>query len=476
MKVFEKKWLVLTIVTLVSFITNVDATIVVIGLPSMIEGLHITMITGLWIITSYLITSTVFLLPAGRWADMVGSKRIFMLGLSIFTIATTLCGFAVSGTTLIFFRLIKGIGAALALSTATPIIMRTFPPNQLGLAVGINSTSWVIGSIAGPIVGGALLGEFGWQSIFFITIPFALIGMIGAFFVLDETNTPIKAKTDWSGIVTFGSGLLALLIAVSEGQAWGWESPQVLGLLITTFVMGILFIKVELQSNHPLFDLKLLHNRDYRAGLGITLNYCIGYFSITFLLTIYLQGTLQLSPLQSGLLIIPLSAPQLIMGPLGGILADRFGPVRMMLIGLILLTLSLCMLGNLGIYLSATSIVVPLILISIANGLAWPSLAKTVLSSAPSKHAGSASGMFYTIYNVGRSLSQPLAMAAMQFTISPDIISQLLSQTLGMQNQATRILLVNSINNTFRFIVLFFGLALLLTISLIRRCRNSKTI
>lgn len=469
MKVFEKKWLVLGIVTLVSFITNVDATIVIIGLPSIIEGLHLSMITGLWIITSYLITSTVFLLPAGRWADMVGSKRIFTLGLSIFTIATALCGFAASGTTLILFRLIKGVGAALALSTATPIIMRTFPPNQLGLAVGINSTSWVIGSLAGPIIGGALLGEFGWQSIFFITIPFTLAGVIGAFLVLEETATAQKAKTDWSGIMTFGLGLLALLIAVSEGEAWGWGSARIAALLLIALFMGILFIKIELQSNQPLFDLKLLHNKAYASGLGITVNYCIGYFAITFLLTIYLQGTLQLSPLQSGLLLIPLSAPQLIMGPLGGLLADRFGAVRMMLIGLIVLTLNLCMLGNLGINLSIPSIVTPLLLISVANGLAWPSLAKTVLSSVPQSHAGAASGMFYTIYNVGRSLSQPLAMAAMQFTISSDIISQLLSQRLGLEEQATRILLVDAIDNTFRFTILFFALAILLTSSLIRR-------
>ncbi|WP_091750400.1 MFS transporter [Propionispora vibrioides] len=148
----------------------------------------------------------------------------------------------------------------------------------------------------------------------------------------------------------------------------------------------------------------------------------MGYFAITFLLTIYLQGTLQLSPLQSGLLIILLSVPQLIMGPLGGILADRFGAVRMMLAGLILLTLSLYTLGNLGIYLSVVSIITPLIFISVANGIALPSLAKTVLSSVPPEHAGAAFGMFYTIYNVGRSLSQPSAMAVMQFTISSDII------------------------------------------------------
>ncbi|AIF49771.1 DHA2 family efflux MFS transporter permease subunit [Pelosinus sp. UFO1] len=469
--VWPRKWIVLAVVTLVSFITNVDATIVIIGLPSMVEGLHITMVTGLWIITSYIITSTIFLLPAGRWADMVGTKPIFILGFGIFTIATVLCGIANSGTTLIIFRFIQGAGAALALATATPIIVRTFPPHQLGLAVGINSTSWVIGSIAGPVVGGALIGQYGWPAIFFVTVPFGVIGMIAAWFVLEDTDAPVKSKTDWMGMSTFGIGLVALLIALSEGQVWGWVSAPILGLFLTTLVAWIAFVITELRVKHPMFNFSLLSNIHYSAGLGITLNYCIGYFGITFLLTLYLQGALHLSPLQSGMLLIPLSAPQLIMGPLGGVLADRFGPVRMMMIGLIFLSGGLFLLGNLGLQLSMAAIVVPLIIISISNGIAWPSLAKTVLSAAPREHSGSASGMFYTIYNVGRALSQTLALAAVEFSVAPDIISQALMGGLEAQDQNIENSLVHSIDNSFLFFILFFALALLL-ILLLRRTNS----
>jgi len=472
-KIWPRKWIILAIVTLVSFITNVDATIVIIGLPSMVEGLHITMITGLWIITSYIITSTIFLLPAGRWADMVGTKRIFILGLGIFTIATVLCGIAHSGTTLIIYRFIQGAGAALALATATPIIVRTFPPEQLGLALGINSTSWVIGSIAGPVVGGALIGQYGWPSIFFVTVPFGLIGMIAAWFVLEDSEAPVKSKTDWKGMLTFGLGLIALLIALSEGQAWGWLSAPILGLFLATLVAWIAFVITELQVKHPMFNLSLLSNRHYTAGLGITLNYCIGYFGITFLLTLYLQGALHLSPLQSGMLLIPLSAPQLIMGPLGGLLADRFGPVRMMMFGLSFLAGGLFLLGNLGLQLSIAAVVMPLIIISVSNGIAWPSLAKTVLSAVPREHSGSASGMFYTIYNVGRALSQTLALAAVEFTVAPDIISQALMGTAEVPDRNIENILVQSIDNSFLFFILFFVVALLLTL-LLRPAHSDK--
>lgn len=137
----SNKWIILLVVTLVSFITNVDSTIVIIGLPKLMQGLNMSIEFGLLSITSYIITSTVLLLPAGRWADIIGTKKVFLLGFCIFTIGTVLCGFATSGPVLILYRVIQGAGAALALATATPIILKTFPENQLGLALGINATS-----------------------------------------------------------------------------------------------------------------------------------------------------------------------------------------------------------------------------------------------------------------------------------------------------------------------------------------------
>jgi len=470
----SRKWMVLAIVTLVSFITNLDATIVVIGLPIMVHDLELTMLTGLWIITSYIITSTIFLLPAGRWADIIGAKRIFIFGFGIFTIATILCGISTSGTTLIMARFLQGIGAAFSLSTATPIIVRTFPDNQLGLAIGINSTAWVIGSIAGPVIGGALIKDFGWQSIFFVTIPFSVLGMIGGWLVLESKEVLKKARTDWWGILAFGAGLITLLLALSEGPSSGWLSPFIITLFLTTLLMWSAFIVIEMHTQEPLFKLNILTNIHYAAGLGITVNYCIGYFAILFLLTLYLQGALQLTPLQSGILMIPLSAPQLIASPFGGMLADRFGSTRMMLIGISFVTFGIFLLSQLGPQLSVSSVVIPLLIISAAGGVAWPALAKTVFSSTPKADAGSASGMFYTVYNIGRALSQTLALVAMEFSVSSDIISQILQGTSKGQSHAQQNSLVYAVDNSFVFFLIFFVLALFLTLFLIRPQNNTK--
>lgn len=469
----SQKWSILAAVTLVSFITNVDATIVIIGLPRLMSGLHITVVTGLWTITSYIITSTVFLLPAGRWSDIIGTKRIFLAGLAIFTVSTALCGFANSGATLIIYRFIQGTGAAFALATATPIIVRAFPQKELGRALGINSTSWVIGSIVGPVVGGALINAYGWRSIFFVTVPFAIIGMIAAAIVLRNTTERVQAKTDWLGIITFGIGLITLLLALSEGQSWGWTSGQILGLFVATVVLLVAFVIIEFHTSAPLFNLKLLTNGHYSAGLGITISYSIGYFATTFLLTLYLQGALHLNPLDAGLLLIPLSAPQLLMGPVGGALADRFGAVRLILSGVTFLAIGTLLLGWLGAELSIAAIVIPQIVMSAANGLAWPSLSKVVLSAAPREQTGSASGMFYTFRNVGMSLSLTLALVVAELSVPKAVASQAFLGTAGVLSAGVKAALVHSTDAGFRFFVVFYVISLILALFMIRKRKES---
>ncbi|MCF8566700.1 MFS transporter [Alicyclobacillus tolerans] len=464
----SRKWTILAVVTLVSFITNVDATIVVIGLPRLMAGLHITVTTGLWTMTSYIITSTIFLLPAGRWADVIGDKRIFLAGLAVFAVATVLCGIADSGAMLILYRFIQGTGAALALATATPIIVRTFPRAELGRALGINSTSWVIGSIVGPVAGGALISGFGWRSIFFVTVPFAVIGILAAWFVLTDSQQGQKSKTDWAGMLSFGLGLMGLLVVLSEGQSWGWTSGRTLGLAAVTVLLIAIFVVVELRVKQPMFNLSLLLHGHYRAGLGVVLTYSIGYFATTFLLTLYLQGALHLSPLTAGLLLIPLSAPQLFMGPLGGMAADKIGSARLVLMGVLLLAVGGYMLGNLGTHLSAAAVIVPLLIMSVASGLAWPALSKAVMSSAPKDQAGSASGMFFTLRNVGMSLSLTLALVVGEASIPPAKAAQVFLGVSNVLKPRLQGALVHSTDTGFKFFVAFYAVAFVLALFLLR--------
>ncbi|WP_028609785.1 MFS transporter [Paenibacillus harenae] len=470
------KWSVLFVVTLVSFITNLDATIVITGLPQLMRELHLSIDTGMWTITSFYITSTVFLLPAGRWSDMYGTKRIFLGGFALFTLATALCGMAGSGEALIAARLLQGSGAAMAMAASTPILIRTFPSNELGVALGINNMAWVTGSLIGPVVGGALIGEFGWRSMFYSVVPIGVIGLAAGIFFIRENIEGEKAKTDWPGMLTFSAGLTALLIALSEGHSWGWASGRTLGLIVTAAILGITFIWIEMKVRHPLFHLSLFAYRNYSIGLGITMSYCIGYFAVTILLTLYLQGVHELNPLESGLMLIPLSVPQLFTAPFGGKLADRYGPAKMILLGSFLIGLSLLMLGQLGSQLSTMAVIIPLTIISAATGLSWPSLAKAVLSAAPQEQAGSASGMFWTVYNMCRAISQALVLAVVQLVVQSDLASKLLAGTGAGQSVESKDALIHASNIGFRFFAVFLGLAVALGLFLQRPQHKTESV
>ncbi len=217
-----------------------------------------------------------------------------------------------------------------------------------------------------------------------------------------------------------------------------------------------------------MFHLGLLAYRDYSIGLGITMSYCIGYFAVTILLTLYLQGALHLSPLESGLLLIPLSVPQLFTAPFGGKLADRVGPAKMILLGSFLIGFALLMLGQLDPELSNMAVIVPLLIISAATGLSWPSLAKAVLSAAPQEQAGSASGMFWTVYNMCRAISQALALAVVQSAAKTDVASQLLSGAEGYEWGQSKDALIHASNIGFRFFAIFLALAVVLGLFLLQ--------
>ncbi|WP_411553717.1 MFS transporter [Paenibacillus lautus] len=468
------KWSVLFVVTLVSFITNLDATIVVNGIPPLMEDLHLSLEMGMWTLTSFYITSTVFLLPSGRWSDMFGTKRIFLWGFALFTIATALCGMAGSGTALILARLLQGAGAAMAMAASTPILMKTFPPHELGRALGINNIAWVTGSLLGPVVGGALIGGFGWRSMFYAVVPLGILGLIAGILILKEFAVLEKAKTDWPGLLTYGMGLTALLIVLSEAQAWGWASSRTLGLLAIGILLWIAFVIIEKKARHPLFDFGLLGYRDYTIGLGITASYCIGYFAVSILLTLYLQGSQNLSPLETGLMLIPLSVPQLFTAPIGGKLADRFGTTKMILLGSFLIGLAILFLGQLGTELSKSAIIIPLLIISAATGLSWPSLAKAVLSAAPENQAGPASGVFWTVYNMCRAISQALVLVIIQWVAKSDIASHLLSGAKSDELNQSRGALIHASNVGFYLFAAFLALAMVLGLFLLRPHRERQ--
>ena len=466
----NRKWAILAVTTLGAFIFNVDATIVVVGLPRILEGLHASISAGLWTLNGYLLVSTILLLPVGRWSDLFGRKQIYIVGYVVFALGSALCALAPSGGALVGFRLVQGVGGGILASVATPIITEAFPPEELGRALGINSIAWVLGSVVGPVAGGALVSGFGWRSIFWVTVPFALAGAIVGAAILPASKRPqSRQPMDWIGVASFSITLASLLIALSEGLAWGWTSFRTLGLFSLAIIALVAFFVGESRRKYPLFMLSLFRHRHFAATQGVVVFASIAFFATTFLLTFYLQGALHQTPLATGLFLLPLSIPQMITAPYGGRLADRIGFAKPIVFGLVILAGADWLLSLLGPHLNYALLIIPLALISVGNGFYWPPLVKGTMQSAPRNVAGAASGMFYTLRNVGFTLSLTLALLSAESSLPAATATKVF---LGIENtlsQSSSAALSHSVDVTFRLFVICYVVALMFSLLLLKR-------
>lgn len=458
------RWTILAITTFGIFLTSLDSTIVVIALPAIMRGLSSTFVTSLWTLTGYMLVSTVMLLPAARLSDFIGRKKVFLGGFVVFAGASALCGVAPNVGVLIAARLLQGTGGAVLASVGPPIITEVFPPGELGRALGLNSAAWVVGTLLGPVAGGLLVASIGWRAVFYVAVPFALVAiLLGTRLLPDDTALSTRrwswAHFDVPGTVSATLSLSALLLALTEGLTWGWTSPVMLGLYALSIAAFVLFVRQEQRTLEPLFDLKLFSSRRFSTAQVVLLLGAIGIGSITYLMTYYLQGGLRLDPVMTGLLLIPLAAPQLVTSPLGGFLADRWGPDWLIVAGLGLVTVAEAFLGRLPNTLSLPFVVVALAVIGVANGAWFPPLIKVVMGGVPKNRLGAASGMFFTVRNTAYALSLTLALVFAELGLSPSLSRTLFMASAMPKTVGLSLALIAAVRGAFTWFAILSAMA-----------------
>lgn len=463
------KWMILAVTTFGAFVANLDATIVVVALPTMLVGLGTNIVTLLWTLTAYMLVSTVFLLPIGRLSDLVGRRRLFLTGFVVFAVGSALCGAAPDGGLLIAFRCLQGVGGALVSALGTPIITEAFPPAELGTAMGINSLAWVMGAVIGPVAGGVLVATLGWRSIFYVVVPFALVAaVVGARVLPEGKNASRHSRTmDVPGAAAFALALTAVLLVISESAAWGLASGRSIALLAVAAVGAAFFVLWELRATEPLFDLRLFRSAPFTASQVVVAATSVGYFGITFLLTFYLQGGLGLTALGTGFVMIAMAAPQLLSSPLGGRLSDRVGSALPILFGIAGMGVGILFLAALPYRLVLWRILLPLALIATANGFYWPPLVSHVMRSAPPARLGAASGLFYTFRNIGFSLSLTLSLALAAASLPPALATRIFIGVGRAATPALRHALMASVHDAFHWFALPFAVGFLVALPLL---------
>ncbi len=413
---------VLLVATFAAFLTPFLGSAVNLALPSIGKEMHADAIELSWVISSFILSSAIFLLPFGRLADIIGRKKVFSWGILLFTLSTFLIIFSHSIKSLIVLRVFQGISGAMIFGTSLAIITSVFPQGERGRAMGINITAVYLGLSTGPVIGGFLTQTFGWRSIFAFLVP---IGLISIYLIFRKMKTEwaeaAGEKFDWKGSVIYGIALSGFMYGFSKlPSATGWIC------LISGIVVALVFLMFEKRLNNPVFDIRLiLRNRVFAfSGLAALINYS-ATSAIGFFMSLYLQYVKGLDAWSAGLIMIAQPVAMTLLSPIAGHLSDRKNPGVIASIGMALTAAGLILLC----FITATTpfyiIIILLIIMGTGFGLFSSPNSNAIMSSVEKRHLGIASGVVGTMRMIGQMMSMGIAMMLIALYIGKQTINLL---------------------------------------------------
>src|SRR5262245_13090297 len=401
----NRKWWTLVAVAFGLFMIMLDNTIVNVALPTMQRSLGLKVSELEWIVTGYALTFGAFMLTGGKLADLFGRRRIFVVGLVIFTAASLACGLAGGATLLIAARVVQGLGAALMNPATLSIITVTFPPRQRGTAIGIWAGVSALALAIGPLLGGLLTEDVGWSWIFFINIPVGVAGVLAARIFIDESrDTSRGQRLDLPGLISSAVGLFALTYGLIETNDHAWGSARVLTLLAVAVVSLGIFVLLELRQRNPMLDMSLFRDPTFSGANTVMFLVGLAMFGIFFYNSLYLQRVLGYGAIKTGATFLPMTVLIILVAPLAGRLSDRIGPRWLMGGGLILLSSSLLLFGTLGVDSSWWDIVPGLVVGGVGMAITMAPTTAAAMASVPIDKAGVGSAVINSMRQVGGSL------------------------------------------------------------------------
>jgi EmrB/QacA subfamily drug resistance transporter len=416
------KWTVLLVTTIGAFMTPLDGSIVTIAIPSIASSIRIGLEAAVWIPLAYLLLLTVLLINVGRIGDLRGRKRFYALGFVIFTAGSVLCAVSTTDLQLVIFRALQGVGAALIAANSAAIVTDSFPRTERGKALGINTMAVYIGLTAGPVIGGILVQNYGWRSIFYVNVPIGIIVITLTILKLRETRTDqMGAGFDLAGATTLSIALASLLVVLTLGGTYGWSSAPALISLIISGAMFMLFLQVESRiARYATLDLSLFtRNRLFAAANATALLSYIAFNGVTLMISIYLQSIRGLDPQTTGFYLIAQSAAMALLSPLSGWLSDRLGSRLLSTLGMLLVTVGLYFFSQLNATASALDIISRLALVGVGFGIFSSPNTSAVMGSVKQMKLGVASGTLATMRFMGQSLGLALLGMVMSTTLPP---------------------------------------------------------
>jgi EmrB/QacA subfamily drug resistance transporter len=418
----NRKWWTLVAVAVGLFMIMLDNTVVNVALPSIQKDLGISISELEWVVNAYALTFGVLLLTGGKLADLMGRRRIFIVGLVIFTAASLWCGLSGGAASLIAARTVQGVGAALMNPATLSIITATFPPRQRGTAIGIWAGVSALALAIGPLVGGILTQDINWSWIFYINIPVGIAGVIAARIFIDESkDTSSEQRLDLPGLVTSAIGLFALTYGLIETNDHAWGSARVLTLFGIAAVALAAFVLLELHQRIPMLDLNLFKNPTFSGANTVMFLVGLAMFGIFFYNSLFLQRVLGYGAIKTGATFLPMTLLIIFVAPAAGKLSDRVGARWLMAGGMVLLSASLLLFATLTASSSWWNILPGLLVGGVGMATVMAPTTATAMSAVPVDKAGVGSAVINSMRQVGGSLGIAImgALVATAVSVAP---------------------------------------------------------
>jgi EmrB/QacA subfamily drug resistance transporter len=396
-----RKWWTLLAVCLGTFMLLLDITIVNVALPDIQKELGSSFSDLQWVVDAYALTLAALLLTGGSMADKFGRRRVFAMGLVLFSTASALCGLATTPLFLNLARALQGTGGALMFATSLALLAHDFRGADRGTAFGAWGATTGAAVAVGPLVGGALTQGLGWEWIFFVNVPIGIGTLALTLARVTESRDEEAGAIDWPGVLSFSGALFALVFALIRGNAEGWGSPLIVTLLLAAVVLLLAFVAVERRTAHPMLDLSLFRKPAFTGAATTAFVLSASMFAMFLYIVLYIQNILGYSPLEAGLRFLPITLLSFFVAPIAGKLSARF-PVRIFLgAGLLLVALGLLLMHGISQDSDWTALLAGFIAAGAGIGLINPPLASTAVGVVEPRRSGMASGINTTFRQVG---------------------------------------------------------------------------
>ncbi|HEY2478893.1 MAG TPA: MFS transporter [Solirubrobacterales bacterium] len=398
----NRKWWTLGAVCVATFMLLLDITVVNTALPKIQQDLGGRFSDLQWVIDAYALSLAALVLTAGSLADRLGRRRVFAIGLAIFSAASLLCALAPDPTFLNLARGLQGIGGAIMFAVSLALVAQEFPSGpERGMAMGIYGASIGVSVAVGPLIGGLLTDGLGWQSVFLVNVPVGIATIGVTYWKLRESRDPNASRIDWGGVVTFSGALLVLVLALVRGNDEGWGSTMIVSLLAGAAVLMAAFVAIERRVTEPMLPLGLFRRGAFTGVQLAAFAVSASMFSLFLYLTLYLQNFLGYSAIDAGLRYLPITVGAFVLAPISGMALAKVQARYLMAGGLGLTGVGLLLMAGLHMDSGWTALLVGFIVSGIGVGLLNPVIADVALSVVPKEKSGMAAGINDTFRQVG---------------------------------------------------------------------------